>query len=48
VDKAKIDIIGKEDPAKFVRKYKMNQNIDWQMQWRKDLPVQPDKKYGVG
>ncbi len=48
VDKAKIDIIGKEDPAKFVRKYKMHQNIDWQMQWRKELPVQPDKKYGVG
>ncbi len=48
VDKAKIDIIGSADPAKFVRKYKMHTNIDWQMQWRKDLPVQPDKKNGVG
>jgi uncharacterized protein (DUF362 family) len=38
-DRAKIKILGREDPAKYVRKYKMNKNIDWQMQWRKDLPL---------
>jgi uncharacterized protein (DUF362 family) len=48
LDKAKIKILGSDDPAKFVRKYKMNKNIDWQMQWRKDLPVKPDPVYGVG
>jgi uncharacterized protein (DUF362 family) len=48
VEKAKIKIIGLEDPAKFVRKYRMNKNINWQMQWRKDLPVKPDPVNGVG
>jgi len=42
VDRAKIDILGTEDPAKFVRKYRMNKNIDWQMKWRKDLQLAPD------
>ena len=39
VDKEKIKIIGSEDPAKYVHKYKLHPNIEWQMQWRKPLPL---------
>ena len=39
VDRAKIRILGSEDPANHVIKYRLRDNIDWQMQWRKDLPL---------
>ncbi len=39
-DLNRIRIIGSEKPSDHVRKYKLRQNIDWQMQWRKDLPLQ--------
>lgn len=33
-NKEKIKIIG-PDPSKYVIKYKMNENIDWQLGWKK-------------
>ncbi len=39
VDREKIQIIGSEDPAKYVRKYKLHPNIDWQMKWRTPLQL---------
>jgi uncharacterized protein (DUF362 family) len=38
-DLNRIKIIGSEKPSDHVRKYKLHQNIDWQMQWRKELPL---------
>ncbi len=38
-DLKRIRIIGSERPANHVRTYKMNKNIDWQMEWRKALPL---------
>jgi len=40
IDRKKIKIIGTEDPSKHVIKYKMNDNIEWQLKWRKDMVVQ--------
>lgn len=39
-DLSRIRIIGSEKPADHMRKYKLRDNIEWQMQWRKDLPLQ--------
>ncbi len=39
-DLNRIRIIGSEKPSNHVHKYKLHQNIDWQMQWRKPLPLQ--------
>jgi uncharacterized protein (DUF362 family) len=38
-DLNRIKIIGSEKPSNYVHTYKLHQNIDWQMQWRKELPL---------
>ncbi len=38
-DLTRIKIIGSEKPADHIVKYRLNQNIDWQMQWRNELPL---------
>jgi uncharacterized protein (DUF362 family) len=39
VDRANIRILGGEDPARHVIKYRLRDNIDWQMQWRQGLKL---------
>ncbi len=41
-DPAKINIIG-PNPKDHVIKYKMHENIDWQLTWKNDLVLQPIK-----
>jgi uncharacterized protein (DUF362 family) len=40
LDRKKIKILGSDDPAKHVIKYRMNDNIEWQLKWKKDMVVQ--------
>jgi len=35
----KIKIIGTEDPANHIIKYRMNENIGWQLKWKTDMVV---------
>jgi uncharacterized protein (DUF362 family) len=40
VDRAKIDIIGSEDPDKHIKKYKMHDNFQTQIKWKDPLAPQ--------
>jgi uncharacterized protein (DUF362 family) len=38
-DRSKIQIIGSDDPSAHVRKYKLHENIKWQMEWKDGIPA---------
>jgi len=37
VDRDKIDIIGNQDPDKYIIQYKLSDNIETQLQWMQPL-----------
>ena len=39
IDREKIDIIGKDDPAAHIIKYRLHDNIDTQMEWKNPLKL---------
>jgi len=39
MDRSKIRIIGSGDPAKHVVRYKMHENIEWQLKWREPFAI---------
>jgi hypothetical protein len=39
LDRSKIRIIGSEEPAKHVVKYKLHDKIEWQKQWREPFEM---------
>ena len=40
IDRDKIKIIGSKDPADYVIKYKLHENIDWQLKWKDNIDVE--------
>jgi uncharacterized protein (DUF362 family) len=50
IDRAKIDIIGDKKPQDYVKKYKLGDNIDTQLQWMQPLQMQNNEggPYGSG
>ena len=43
-DRSKIQIIGSEDLSRHVRKYKLHENIKWQMEWKDGIPTKTEQK----
>ena len=46
MDMNKIEIIGKQDPEKSIIKYKMNQNIDRQLEWKEPFEQSSQSRRG--
>jgi hypothetical protein len=42
-DRSKIKIIG-PDPARYVKEYKLHDNIAWQLTWKDDLVLAATEK----
>lgn len=39
IDRNRITIIGSQDPKNYVIKYKLHENIEWQLKWKEDIEL---------